>query len=579
MRNFLLLLSVFFYFSSELNAQSLSSFPYSTNISIEGEREKVVGTFLNKKTDEEKFEFIKDYIEKPEDYIQFISTMRNGYINGRKLNEESIINTSFIVLKLSDKLNTSSWSKEYIYDFVDINYITDIKHIENFIKIFKNNKLLNTRMIFFNSSTRSYIKDLLNKQDTETIIKVMSLYNDSDYKLYIFDIIKSDIESEIYKVQLKSINKKRFDYSEIIPPYDKTVFEVINYLKQNNINHKIRNDKSLTTAYTVFANPDVFNLFSKDTQNIITNFFMFDEETLKDVKERIEPHYNFKSLKGYLEFVAYSQYNWIFAALIILYIFLESRKIILTRLYNKEKNELILSSRDFFYENKIEKNEILPIKLIIDKYKLYNSLVENYDKLYIKSLKLGLYNTANKNKLTSLKNEITSLKKEIEILKEELINLEEKFQTKELQNLINIKTRIEKLKDSTTFGYILDSIIKVQNEINELLENYTDDKFSDSKIKEIENFIQKIEEQVNESSIYLEEYNRLVELKSPYDILGVDEKDDISVIKKKWKELCLKYHSDKNIDKPKYIKDIFEETIKIINNAWDIISKQNKKEI
>ena len=572
-------MSVFFYFSSELNAQSLSSFPYSTNISIEGEREKVVGTFLNKKTDEEKFEFIKDYIEKPEDYIQFISTMRNGYINGRKLNEESIINTSFIVLKLSDKLNTSSWSKEYIYDFVDINYITDIKHIENFIKIFKNNKLLNTRMIFFNSSTRSYIKDLLNKQDTETIIKVMSLYNDSDYKLYIFDIIKSDIESEIYKVQLKSINKKRFDYSEIIPPYDKTVFEVINYLKQNNINHKIRNDKSLTTAYTVFANPDVFNLFSKDTQNIITNFFMFDEETLKDVKERIEPHYNFKSLKGYLEFVAYSQYNWIFAALIILYIFLESRKIILTRLYNKEKNELILSSRDFFYENKIEKNEILPIKLIIDKYKLYNSLVENYDKLYIKSLKLGLYNTANKNKLTSLKNEITSLKKEIEILKEELINLEEKIQTKELQNLINIKTRIEKLKDSTTFGYILDSIIKVQNEINELLENYTDDKFSDSKIKEIENFIQKIEEQVNESSIYLEEYNRLVELKSPYDILGVDEKDDISVIKKKWKELCLKYHSDKNIDKPKYIKDIFEETIKIINNAWDIISKQNKKEI
>lgn len=579
MRNFLLLLSVFFYFSSELNAQSLSSFPYSTNISIEGEREKVVGTFLNKKTDEEKFEFIKDYIEKPEDYIQFISTMRNGYINGRKLNEESIINTSFIVLKLSDKLNTSSWSKEYIYDFVDINYITDIKHIENFIKIFKNNKLLNTRMIFFNSSTRSYIKDLLNKQDTETIIKVMSLYNDSDYKLYIFDIIKSDIESEIYKVQLKSINKKRFDYSEIIPPYDKTVYEVINYLKQNNINHKIRNDKSLTTAYTVFANPDVFNLFSKDTQNIITNFFMFDEETLKDVKERTEPHYNFKSLKGYLEFVAYSQYNWIFAALIILYIFLESRKIILTRLYNKEKNELILSSRDFFYENKIEKNEILPIKLIIDKYKLYNSLVENYDKLYIKSLKLGLYNTANKNKLTSLKNEITSLKKEIEILKEELINLEEKFQTKELQNLINIKTRIEKLKDSTTFGYILDSIIKVQNEINELLENYTDDKFSDSKIKEIESFIQKIEEQVNESSIYLEEYNRLVELKSPYDILGVDEKDDISVIKKKWKELCLKYHSDKNIDKPKYIKDIFEETIKIINNAWDIISKQNKKEI
>ncbi len=319
MRNFLLLLSVFFYFSSELNAKSLSSYPYSTHISIEGEREKVVGTFLSKETEEERFEFIKDYMEKPEDYIQFMSTMRNGYINGRKLNEESIINTSFIALKLSDKLNTSSWSKEHIEDFVDLNHITDIKHIENFIKIFKNNKLLNTKMIFSNYSIRDYIKNLLNKQDTETIIKVMSLYNDSDYKSYIFHIVKQDIESEIYKVKHNSINKKRFDYSKIIPRYDKTVYEIINHLKQNNIKRK--NNES-TNIYNVFANPDFFNLFSKDTQNIITNFYMFDKETLKDAKEIAEPHYNFKSLKGYLEFIAYSEYNWIFATLIILYIFL-----------------------------------------------------------------------------------------------------------------------------------------------------------------------------------------------------------------------------------------------------------------
>ena len=83
----------------------------------------------------------------------------------------------------------------------------------------------------------------------------------------------------------------------------------------------------------------------------------------------------------------------------------------------------------------------------------------------------------------------------------------------------------------------------------------------------------------NPSLNYSEEYNKLITLSNPYDILGVNNKDDISVIKKKWKELCIKYHSDKNIDKPQYVKDIYEETIKIINNAWDIISKQDKKVI
>ena len=148
-----------------------------------------------------------------------------------------------------------------------------------------------------------------------------------------------------------------------------------------------------------------------------------------------------------------------------------------------------------------------------------------------------------------------------------------------MQNLININTRIEKLVYTSTFAYILDNVIKVQNEINELLENYTDDKFSDAKIKEIESFIQKLEKELKESSIYLEEYNKLITLSNPYDILGVNNKDDISVIKKKWKELCIKYHSNKNIDKSQYVKDIYEETIKIINNAWDIISKQDKKVI
>ena len=54
-------------------------------------------------------------------------------------------------------------------------------------------------MIFSNSSTRNYIENLLDKQDTETIIKVMSLYNDSDYKLYFFDIDESNFIIKVCK--------------------------------------------------------------------------------------------------------------------------------------------------------------------------------------------------------------------------------------------------------------------------------------------------------------------------------------------------------------------------------------------
>lgn len=554
-----------------LNAKSLSSYPYSTDIRIEGEREKVVGTFLSKETEEERFEFIKDYMEKPEDYIQFLNTLKYQYARKKsKSDPESIINTSFIALKLSDKLNTSSWSKENIYDFVDLNYITDIKHLENFIKIFKNNKLLNTRMIFFNSSTRNYIKNLLEKNDTETIIKVMSLYNDSDYKLYIFNIIKQDIESKIYKVEHHSFNKKRFDYSDIIPPYDKTVYEVLNILKQNNI--KTKNNES-TNYLNLFANPDVFNLFSKDTQNMITNFYMFDKETLKVAKTRAEPHYNFKSLKGYLEFIAYSEYNFIFAILFLLYIFNDIKKMLNIKNYNKNKNKLINSTKDFFYKNKIEDNEVLPIKIIVDKFNVYNDAINQYDKLYIRTLKLGMFSKQNLDILNDIQKQIESSEKNILNIKKELLDLENKFNSKEMKELIIIRHKVENLFENTTFDFITTNIKTLIDKIENLLQS----NITQNDINDIKKEIEEIEKKIKNSNEYLKEYNSFIYYNTPYEVLGVSENDSIDVIKKSWKTLCIKYHSDKNIDKPEYVKNIYEEIIKIINNAWDIISKKNKE--
>ena len=580
MRNILLLLSVFFCFNLELKAESFRLLPlYKTSFNIDDTlttKNDVIDNFLKEDSIEKKIEYIRQYIKEEEDLKELFKSLE-------KINRDKKQDISFLLMEYKDKFNFSRWNRGSIYSFVNATKVTKADDISNVLLAFKNNKNFDFKYIYFGKNLFSFdIYDLIDANNYTEINKIYKVLMNNNLDLYVLSHnIREYYTYKVNKLWGDSFNKKRLDLSDLAKKNDEFLFNVVTFLRENNIKEKIIYDKGYEHLATLprVLREDFFKEFSDKTQKALLAYYIIDSKDLETLNDYYGSNYNFKSLKGYLEFIAYSEYNWIFATLIILYIFLESRKIILTRLYNKEKNELILSSRDFFYENKIEKNEILPIKLIIDKYKLYNSLVENYDKLYIKSLKLGLYNKANKNKLTNLKREITSLEKDIKILKEELINLEQKFQTKELQNLINIKTRIEKLKDSTTFAYILDNVIKVQNEINELLENYTDDKFSDVKIKEIESFIQKLEKELKESSIYLEEYNKLITLSNPYDILGVNNKDDISVIKKKWKELCIKYHSDKNIDKPQYVKDIYEETIKIINNAWDIISKQDKKVI
>ena len=565
-------------FNLELSAKTFDTMPYDN-------RDEITVSFLKEPDKNQKIKIIDSYINTKDDFTSFINSLGNELNKSPQYKGNFIYLVEYYVNKFNNiNSQKNSIDNQNIFATLYETTITKADDVEEFIMLLKKNKdLSNLEINIFMRNSFKFIPSLIDTNNFSEMEKVLIIVKENKfYRNLVIQQFESSINSLVFDIERESFNKKRIDLSDFVKSKEEIISTTLRTLNKYGITISFETNGDIRNCGTVFKKPNLYSELPSNVQELVLDYCKVDKSNKGKVDEQIEwykPGYNFKSLKGYLEFVAYSQYNWIFAALIILYIFLESRKIILTRLYNKEKNELILSSRDFFYENKIEKNEILPIKLIIDKYKLYNSLVENYDKLYIKSLKLGLYNKANKNKLTNLKREITSLEKDIKILKEELINLEQKFQTKELQNLINIKTRIEKLKDSTTFAYILDNVIKVQNEINELLENYTDDKFSDAKIKEIESFIQKLEKELKESSIYLEEYNKLITLSNPYDILGVNNKDDISVIKKKWKELCIKYHSDKNIDKPQYVKDIYEETIKIINNAWDIISKQDKKVI
>lgn len=60
-----------------------------------------------------------------------------------------------------------------------------------------------------------------------------------------------------------------------------------------------------------------------------------------------------------------------------------------------------------------------------------------------------------------------------------------------------------------------------------------------------------------------------MDLKRAYEILGVNQNDDFEQIKKKYKELCKKYHPDLYQDKN--IKELTEEKLKEVNEAYEIL--------
>lgn len=573
-----LFICFFMIFCLNLSAKTFDSMPYEN-------RDEITESFLKEPDKNQKIKIIDSYINTKDDFTSFISSLGNEINKSPQYKENFIYLVEYYVNKFNNiNSQKNSIDNKNIFATLYETTITKADDVEEFIMLLKKNKdLSNLEINIFGRNSFKFIPSLIDANNFSEMEKLLIIVKENKfYRNLVIQQFESYVGTLINNIERESFNKKRIDLSDFVKSKEEIIFTTLKTINKYGITISFETNGDIRDCNTVFKKPNLYSELPSDIQEIVLDYCKIDKNNKSKIDEQIDwykPGYNFKSIKGYFEFIAYSEYNWIFAILVILYIFIESRRIIFIRLYNKEKDKLISSTRDFFYKNKIEKNEILPVKLITEKYKLYDNLIDNYDKLYIKSLKLGLYSSVNNENLLNLKNEINSLEKEIENLKEELIGLEQKFATAELQNLINIKITIEKLREITTFDNIINNITKIDSEINELLENYMVGKINDSRIEEIQILIQKIEEEVKESNVYLEEYNRLIALINPYDILGVDKKDDITVIKKKWKELCLKYHSDKNIDKPKYIKDIFDEIIKIINNSWDIISKQNKKEM
>ena len=79
-----------------------------------------------------------------------------------------------------------------------------------------------------------------------------------------------------------------------------------------------------------------------------------------------------------------------------------------------------------------------------------------------------------------------------------------------------------------------------------------------------------------------EDFERIISYKikglsNPYKILGVSEKTPIHEVKRKWKILATKHHPDLLISQgmPEELIKQNTQTLKEINNAWDVIQKKS----
>ena len=64
---------------------------------------------------------------------------------------------------------------------------------------------------------------------------------------------------------------------------------------------------------------------------------------------------------------------------------------------------------------------------------------------------------------------------------------------------------------------------------------------------------------------------------NPYRTLGLDNSADQATIRRMYKKLCLKYHPDKNVDRPETERKRCEETFKKVQGAYELVGDEESR--
>ena len=64
---------------------------------------------------------------------------------------------------------------------------------------------------------------------------------------------------------------------------------------------------------------------------------------------------------------------------------------------------------------------------------------------------------------------------------------------------------------------------------------------------------------------------------NPYKTLGLEKSADQATIRRRYKKLCLKYHPDKNVDRPESEQKRCEEAFKKVQGAYDLVGDEESR--
>lgn len=485
-----------------------------------------------------------------------------------------------------------------------------IKLLINKYKLDKpGSKNINTIRNFLSNNSVNFALD--NYKDNEFLEKVFKRYkNDKKQTQQIVNSIalriirnEIDLEGEIINLQSeikslvsnnqdeelilkergileKLIKEREEEKEEKYLESSKEILRVYELLEK----HGVKIDNHITSP---FLKPKRFKFLSDDLKK-----FLYQYYNIADQKRSLERDFKPKGSQGlarsseiieYIEWFNYSIFGQIIKYLFLIslacYYYFDIKKAIKVKKFNKEKQTLIKKAKEFFHTNKINAKQFFPVAELTNISKKLDNLIKEYDKNYIALLKFGIYFKSKEKAYEEIKDTLSTLEKQIEKLLIEKLRIEEKYKNKEKEFslLTELKEELSQYKYKLYNDSVRSQFDKISSQIDVMGEKVLNEDIGNDVIqikKSIDSLIKEINKEVEEA----EEQENILTKENPYEILGVSKDDNIKDIKRIWKRLSIKYHPDRHVDISTEQQKKFEELSKIINGAWDEISRKSKND-